>query len=247
MANPRDHLSRPPRVEALLDLRVRPAEGGPTPRMKSAVEALRGDYPEVQEISRIEGQLLFDAKSVATTHSSTPMGWQMKNLTAARVVRFAQDGFTLSQLRPYPSRDVFLAEARRLWTLYASAFAPQEVSRLGLRYINRMNLPERASIEDWLEAPPPIPPQVPRTVQRFLTQVVVYDEGSSASATITQAMGQAQGAGLTRAVLLDIDVFRHGTWDPTDPRIWEAFGKFRALKNRIFFASLTEAAIKEYE
>jgi uncharacterized protein (TIGR04255 family) len=246
MANPRDHLNRAPIVEALLDLRVRPREGGPTPGMKSAAEALRGDYPEVQEISKIEGQLLIDARSVATTHSSTPLGWQLKNATAGRVVRLAQDGFTFSQLRPYPSWDVFLAEARRLWASYASAVAPREISRLGLRYINRIDLPASASLEDRLEAPPPIPPQVPRTVQRFLTQVVVYDEGSSASATITQAMEQTQGPGVTPAVLLDIDVFRHGTWDSTDPRIWEAFGKFRALKNRIFFASLKEAAIKEY-
>ncbi len=247
MATPRDHLNRAPIVEALLDLRVRPAEGGTTPRTKSAVEALRPDYPEVQEISKIEGQLLIDAKSVATTHASTPLGWQLKNAAAGRVVRLAQDGFTFSQLRPYPSWNVFLAEARRLWNPYASAFAPHEVSRLGLRYINRIALPANASLEDWLEAPPPIPPQVPRTVQRFLTQVVVYDEGSSASATITQAMEQAQGAGVTPAVLLDIDVFRHGTWDPTDQQIWETFGKFRGLKNRMFYASLKEAAIKEYE
>lgn len=46
---------------------------------------------------------------------------------------------------------------------------------------------------------------------------------------------------------MDIDAYRIGGWPPLDEDVEAAFGHLHELKNEIFFGSLTEAAMREFE
>lgn len=237
MAQPRQHLSHAPIVEAALDIRVNPTPELSLDRLKAALNSLEPRYSAPQSIAVISGGFgLQGGQPIATVQPPQAIGWTAKDEQSGRVVRFAHGQFVFSQLAPYTNWEEMAAEARRLWSSFLDSAAPTEVSRLGLRYINRISLPSGIQLRDWFAAPPDVPAEIPQAVQQFLSRILVYDEVSGISAVITQAMESAPD------VLLDIDAYIAGTLKPDAPAVWEAIGRLRQLKNRVFFASLTEAA-----
>ena len=48
-------------------------------------------------------------------------------------------------------------------------------------------------------------------------------------------------------IILDIDVFRQSTTEINKDGVWELLGKMRDLKNKIFFESVTEQALRLFE
>ena len=47
-------------------------------------------------------------------------------------------------------------------------------------------------------------------------------------------------------VILDIDAFKQADLPPTDNRMWEYLEQLRELKNKSFFATITEKAVELY-
>ena len=121
------------------------------------------------------------------------------------------------------------------------------MSRLALRYINRLNIP--LPIEDfslYLTSPPVIPPDLPQEVSSFLTRVVLHESTVSLAANITQALEQGLDPNSV-TVILDIDAYKTGEFDPHGAEIAEVLEALHHFKNRVFFSSLTEAALRLYE
>jgi len=48
------------------------------------------------------------------------------------------------------------------------------------------------------------------------------------------------------SVILDIDVYRETEFSPDGVEMWEYLSQLRALKNAVFFESLTEKAVELY-
>ncbi|HVA90620.1 MAG TPA: TIGR04255 family protein, partial [Chloroflexota bacterium] len=115
---------------------------------------------------------------------------------------------------------------------------------IGVRYINQLELPA-GELSDLLTAPPVVPPPVAQNLREFLSRVVVWDAGRGATAIITQALGTPLAADRVR-VLLDIDVFREGAFNPQSEELAQLFQPLHNLKNEIFFASLKEKAVELY-
>lgn len=123
---------------------------------------------------------------------------------------------------------------------------PLEVSRLAVRYINRLRLSAPAELGRYLSAPPVLPEPIPQTVREFLTRVVVDAPERSLSAILIQALDAPLDPS-TVQVLLDIDAFRESAMPAEEPSLSEIFEQLRALKNEIFFASVTEQTVEMYE
>jgi uncharacterized protein (TIGR04255 family) len=161
------------------------------------------------------------------------------------IVQFKVDGFTFNKLEPYTTWEEVFGEADRLWRIYVQIARPLEISRVAVRYINRLRLPGPAELSQYLEAPPVLPPPIPQAVREFLTRVVV-DDGNDASAILIQAL-EASLDPSTVPLLLDIDAFREVSLPPDDPSVAGIFEQLRRLKNDIFFASVTERTVEMYE
>lgn len=237
MALPRQHLSHAPIVEAAVDIRVNPSPESSLSRLEAALGGLRPEYSQLHSIAAVSaGFGLQGGQPIATVHTPQPFGWAAKDDQRKRVARLTLHQFAFSQLAPYTNWEEMAVEARRLWSSFLDSAAPAEVTRLGLRYINRIDLPPGAQVKEWLTAPPGVPAEIPQTVRQFLTRVLVYDEGSGVSAIVTQAMESAP------EVLLDIDVNVDVTLSPGDAAVWRMIEQLRIMKNRAFFASITDAA-----
>lgn len=135
-------------------------------------------------------------------------------------------------------------EAFELWRIYFSVAQPEEVSRIAVRYINRLLIPlPIIGFADYLTAPPALPKNAPQHLSAFFAQAVVHDAEGRIAATITQAIESGPQAGKL-PILLDIDAYMNKAFEPDDDLFRNLFAELREMKNRIFFSSLTTKAVE---
>jgi len=244
MAKLREHLEKAPIVEALIDFRVLP-RSEVTPETFAALGTSMGRrYPQKSIMQSVEARFgLEDGRPFNSLPMQREIGWTYRNDT--EIAQFRLDGFTFNKVEPYTTWGEVFGEAHRLWGIYVNAAQPAQVSRVAVRYINRMRVPAATELRDYLAAPPLLPAPIPQVVREFLTRVYVDDQMRNASAVIVQALEQSVEA-TTMTLLLDIDAFREVNRTPHDPELPEIFQQLRELKNDIFFASITEKTVEMY-
>ncbi|MGH7772344.1 MAG: TIGR04255 family protein, partial [Candidatus Binatia bacterium] len=170
-----------------------------------------------------------------------PDGYLFTSSDGRQIVQVRLDGFTFNRLRPYDKWETFRDEARKHWERYRDIAIPEMISRVALRYINRIRIP--LPIKDFREyilTTPEIAPKVPQGLAGFFMRLVIPDERSKSVAIVTQTMEDLQEQVLP--LIFDIDVFREGVFDVRGPDTWEVLEQLRGYKNEIFFNSITERA-----
>lgn len=246
MATPRQ-LARPPIKEALVDFRIAVDDAITSERLAPLCASLADAYsvPEVRR--KLEAKFLVDGGKLSAP-LPRDLGFGGMWLTSAdkrRVAQFRTDGFTLNNVEEYVGGDALLAEAVDLWRRYAEVVSPGAITRLALRYVNRLELPLVPGDEfrKYLTAPPEMPDGAPQQVSDFLSRVVAHST-VGAVAIVTQKLDHAPEPPIP--LVVDIDVFfRHEV--STDPReLRPLLEMLRDVKNQCFFSLLQEAAIQLY-
>lgn len=247
MASPR-HLPNAPITEAVIDIRVRLPPGTSVDTFSKLRSELADWYPVVEEQRVFESGVQFEKDGLwQMARDRGLQGLVFRSSDGLNVAQFRLDGLSFSRLAPYTRWEDVLADARNAWTYYVSAAAPEVVTRIGVRYINRLPIvSEGVELAEYLTAPPPVPPSLPQTLRGFLTRIVLRDEDSGLDATLTQAIA-AEVQGNDAVVLLDIACHSAHAFEATSQEMWECFEELRGFKNRIFFGSITEKTASLFE
>ena len=245
MVSPR-HLNNAPIVEAVVDIRVKlPTDVG-LEKLALISETISGHYPRRRERRRYEGTIEFKIgeSPKQSAIDKGPDGYIYTSNDERQVVQIRLNGFTFSRLKPYQTWENLRDEAQKLWKLYVKFASPEIVTRIAVRYINRLNIPlSIKDFGDYLAAPPIVPPDLPQGVSSFLTRTVIIEPALKASAAITQAL-EPRASKDFLTILLDIDVFRQVQFDIESNETWELLEGFRHFKNKIFFDSVTEGTLR---
>jgi uncharacterized protein (TIGR04255 family) len=244
MARPREHLKNAPIVEAVIDFRVVP-QGDVSGETFGDLRAAIGEkYTRESSIQSIEARFgIVHGTPLKPWQMQTDLGYRYKAET--EIVQFRVDGFTFSKLARYTTWGEVSSEAFRLWNIYLDLAKPRQVSRIAVRYINRMRLANVKELGEYLTEAPKLPLPAPQRIREFLTRVYVDDDRRKASAIMVQAL-EPQIDPESISLLLDIDAFCEINEMPGDLGLLSAFGKLRDLKNEIFFASITEKIVEMY-
>jgi len=231
-----------PIVEAIISLHVAFREGDADKVAGVAEKAFSSRFARSQSLDRVN--VKFESKpSTAPTSSLTRKhgGWKFTDEKNERVLQILPNAFVYSHLQPYTKWQTFSAEARELWQTYLKVANPTSVNRIGLRYINRLRLPERFELSDYLNFYPSTPPAFGELCG-VVTQLQLQQADSVASdalALVTLASEPSQDPS-TSAMALDIDIFSKLVLPASDSKIWDTFEDFRVRKNRLFEAAITE-------
>jgi len=246
MARRREKLTHAPIVEAVIDIRVASVEGTDAQGFMAAQSLLKADYPSQKPMRSV--QATFSAEAEEISQKRADVGVVFQSTDGRSLAQFRIDGFTFNRLEPYTDWPTVFGEAIRLWKVYAEVHPRARVTRLAVRYINRMTVIEGGSLADYLTAPPSLPEEVPQQLREYLMRVVVQDREKQLSAVLVQAL-EPGAAEATGSILLDVDAFRElrRPLDPSDTEIARVFGELREMKNRIFYASITEKAAEIYQ
>lgn len=232
-----------PITEALLDIRAVLPQEIDLKKLLAFQDSIKEIFPEKQE--RVSFEAGFQISQEGTTilpTSKKPDGYFFRSSIENKIVQVRLDGFTFNKLKPYGKWQVFRDEARELWELYCQTANPFKITRLGLRYINRIEIPLPISdFKEYILTTPEIAPKLPQALEHFFIQLVIPNPDILAKAIITQTM-QPPVNNQILPLILDIDVFHEAEYPVDKPEIWDVFEKLCIFKNEIFFSSITDKA-----
>ena len=239
------HLTKAPVAEAVVEVRVRLSRPVVQADFDAFRDRLSDRFPKSQIIRFVASHLQFDSDEEVKNDVSTGLvGVRLDDVDGRWVVQAKTEGLAVSRLPPYESWDGLIAKLRELWPVYVEVFEPSTVLRLGVRYINRVPLPEteKVDLDGVLTAGPKIPPTLPQNLTQFVTRVVFPLPADGIVLTVLQALEPAPGdvSGRRAHVVLDIDAACEETLSPIAPEMWGRLDSLRDAKNMAFFGSLTE-------
>jgi uncharacterized protein (TIGR04255 family) len=235
-------LRNAPITEALIDVRIKIKEGFDIVRIEALHDAISSQYPDKKARHRLEGRFEFKKGEIpVSVGTETVDGYIFTSGDNREVFQARIDGFTFNRLKPYDKWEAFRDEAGKLWRLFRELMSP-EIVRVGLRYINKFDIPlfpdPLRDFSEYLTAAPIVPENLPQGVSSFLTRVVIHNPKIDAAAIITQAFEQIIDPKFI-PIILDIDTFKQK--DRIDEEeAWQDLEELRQFKNEIFFSSITE-------
>lgn len=235
------HYKRAPITEAVVDLRVASMTAPQLALLERVGQDEAAAYPARTEIHRASGQMELGQR-VTTAASSEQIGFRFAASDQKLIWQARTDGFTVSRLAPYDRWETLRDESRRLWTAYRRTVAPDAITRLALRYINRFDIPgESIDLRTYFRTSPEISPDLPQSVAGFFLQLQLPQEDLRGQALINETIIPPPRAHVV-SVVLDIDLFRDQEVPQDEDSIWDCFEQLHVRKNEVFEACITDEA-----
>jgi uncharacterized protein (TIGR04255 family) len=233
-----------PITEALLDIQFSlptGSEGG----LQSFEKILEGQFPERQERLEMEQSFKLGPQNVEfLSNSKKTNGFLRISKEKGKLVQIRREGFSFHKLKKYKDWPSLSGEAKTLWMKFCEHVEPTNVNRVGIRYINRIEIPlPIEDIRNYCVLFPEFPKEMPQSLSGFFMRFTMPDLTFGSTAIVTLTFENPVQGAISLPLILDIDAFYSLTiMDPKSDDIWKLFDNLRDLKNRIFFSSLTECA-----
>jgi uncharacterized protein (TIGR04255 family) len=226
-----------PVTEALIDIRVERRPDIMADELKSVHASLRDTYPATHEMSEGMSELKADSTTSSTMRH---VGYRLSGNDMHYVLQAQLHGLTISKLAPYTKWEDLLGETRRVWDIYRSATRPLGIRRLGVRYINRLDLPlPFHDFSEYLLTYPEVGRSLPQLLGGFVMQAIIPLAEQSGVAIINQSAAPTVKPN-TAAIMLDIDVYRDVALSIDGNGIWDILEELRVQKNRFFEGCITD-------
>jgi uncharacterized protein (TIGR04255 family) len=235
----RRRYARPPVLEAVIDIHT---AGEPEIGVLSALHKGEEErYPSRESL--MSASMEIDATiGEAVVATQELIGYRWLSGDKSEVAQVRRNGFGFSQLQPYSSWENSKAEGRRVWERYREATGAIQVSRIAVRYINRIDIPKSAigQIQDALKVYPQIPDGIPRRMSRFVMQIELPQPDIDKCVVILN-MGRVPAAVPNMfSILLDLDVNQRVDLPAEGEAIWEALEILHARENLVFESCITD-------
>ena len=242
------NLTSAPIVEAVIDIRA-----------KSSItldETIARDYlaPRLTGYTFLDSQQEFSHQVMfgvnAPPQQTTIQAWKgVRYQTTDKkfIAQFNKDGFVCSRLAPYQNWETFSGESFSLWQTFHEMAQPEDINRLGLRFINRIELPVGdGNFEKYICPAPQSPRGIELPFHGFLYQETLAVPGYPYAINLIRTIQPPQANG-GFSVIIDIDVFTEDGVSLNEKNIEGTLEEMRWLKNKIFFGSLTEHALEAFK
>lgn len=230
-----------PIAEAVIDIRVTLPESVDLDALAKVGDAESSAYPIARKRMEYQSEMSFADEQVTTTDSTQQVGHVFVSTDEKQVFQSRLDGFSFSRLAPYESWEPVETEAFRLWRVYRDVTKPEAITRVAVRYINRIPLPssDPFELDQYLRTFPEISSDLPQLVESYLMQVQIpLPEYSATLMMIQTTLVQPDGYFL----VLDNDVAKlvdEPYSKGTDDKILHWLRELRHAKNEVFEASIT--------
>ena len=230
---------RPPITEAVIGITFKAAPSETV--LKDAATKFRINYDRYDEEVHVGIGVEFkDGKQPSHKTLPTIRGFKLTSNDATEIALMRPTGLSISQLAPYPGWDDFFDRFMRDWKVWKSVVGFREIARVGVRYINRIDIPATAEVvhhEHFLEIYPYVPDIFgPLTQYAVQTQSIIQD----LKLTLTVNSGVVPSPILnTMSVLLDFDFARNLDPPQSDDDLFALLVNIRSKKNEFFEACVT--------
>jgi len=242
-------LPTPPIIEAIVSLNCQVPEKPDVERiLPIARDRFAVDFPNTDRLTEAEATFTIppsgehDAKV-----QGRPGGFRLLDARPpSQVLHLDQRSFTFNKLKPYDSLDAYLETIAEGWHFYRKHFEPKIIDRIGLRYVNRIELPlqdnVRAPLGEYFTSMPRLEEDPAGRVMGVFQTLRFQCVNTGFFTQVAFATEDPKGGKLP--ILLDIESFAQS---PREPDAFEAFHDtieaLRSLKNKYFYSSLSETCL----
>lgn len=235
-------LNSVPIVEAAIEIRCAVEEPWTEDRIRPLIEDDLEGYRFKDSASEYKQILLEDGQPVSYPAEKVGFkGIRFCSDDEKYVWAFNRDALVVSRLEPYETWALFRDEALKVWELHSNLARPSEIERIGLRFINRIPLPEgKIDLDDFLEAGPRQPRDFDFPIADFLHRDSFRVPGYPYRVNIVRTLQRpSDPEARDCAIIIDIDVYSQETIAPDISTIKKKLEDMRILKNDAFFGSIT--------
>ena len=235
------HYPNAPVTEAVIDVQV--ATAATVDALQDAYAGEEASYPVIEKLNTTTGAMVFGPEThAAATASSEPVGYLCRSPDGVQIYQTRTNGYTFSRLARYPHWGVFSAEARRLWDKYRAVAKPTAITRVAVRYVNRIDIPlPLKSFGDYLRTAPQLSPDLPEGLSGYFMQLMIPLTNIKCNGIINQTLIEPAKTDVV-SVVLDIDIFRTEDLPGDEAQLWELLEQLRQAKNTVFEACITDQA-----
>jgi len=257
LAVPRREYRNPPVHEVILDVQFQ--RGLDEPVLRELRGRLAESFPHVEQQNLMQVQMAVGPSGAGYQNMLSQFGGWVFKRDGGWLVQTAPMSITLHLVRPgawpagpYPGWPVIYPEYLRVHAALQDVYGALEPKRAGLRYLNRIAIPQGENVNDWLEFKVTAP-QVLHDLYSFNLRQIWARAGNyeDISATVGLAkieVGDAALAAANQGVLIDIDVFN--LWPERAPpyqRLPDWFARAHDVENEIFEGCITEQLRQRFD
>jgi len=239
--------SKSPLVEALLDIRVQASEDDIMSKLAAVGDAEQTRYPNRSKRFELSAPMVLTIGEGEPESSAVQVDWvgyTFASEDGRHLFHAQKNGFTCNHLTPYSGWAAFREEARQLWTTYLHIATPASITRIALRYINKIDLPGGSEFSHYFKTYPEVSADMPQLLAGLLMRLVIPHLDIGATLILHQSMLNPQEDGTT-PIILDLDLFKFVDLRADSDELWDWIEQLHDREFASFEACLTDK-MKEF-
>jgi len=235
---------RPPITEAVIDIRF--SEDLPAAELEKVSRDFASVYANRETVKNVVAQIGVppNLEAAPTTQFNQHIGYRLASTDVTELLVLWPATLIVSQLAPYPGWGAFFSRFERDWTRWKKAVGYRKIVRVGVRYINRIDVP--VPPEGYIEESEYLNiyakyPDIIGNVAGYFVQFraplndiecdLVVNSGGVPSPLLNHM-----------SIMFDQDIIMERICPQNDDDIYTLLKKIHEKKNGVFEASVTDRA-----
>ena len=234
---------RPPITEAVIEIRLEDSLS------ESVVEKihkrLKKSYESSDTMSLV-GIRLDPRKEEIERIPDEFVAYKLTSKDQADIVQIKPNSMACSRLAPYNGWENFEPRARKNWEIWRKTAKHIKIKRIGVRYLNRIDIPAREGdkidVENYLTVFPKYPE--PHLLTSFIKYTMQITGPFSVEGFHLIINTNVVKSPLIDhfSIVLDLDLSPQGDMPQRNAKIWETINQMREHKNNAFEMCITDKA-----
>lgn len=201
-------------------------------------------YPLVEPFATLGIQVNVSERQ--TKFDEQSKGFKLTSTDKADVLLVTSRHLTISRLAPYAGWETFRTRASENWRLWKRIIGYRKIGHIGVRYINRIDVPAvpttRVKIDDYVRVYPEVPESdVFWAMENYAMQLTGPLGVDDCRLIINSSLVPSPLINHI-SVVFDIDIVRQDQVPQNDEELWSLIDRIRAHKNRVFESSVSDRA-----
>jgi uncharacterized protein (TIGR04255 family) len=239
MAKAKQHYNRPPITEAVIEMRF--DEVLNERDMERLRERFKSDYATIEQMQELEFAL---EQTKVVAPKIKPGGFKMTSRDAVDLIMIKSHTLGTIRLAPYETWEHLFGRAQVNWAELTKVVGRKKVNRIGARFINRIDIPERLlegrTIADYFNTRIVLPAEIGDGVGPFAFSLVTMHKPTGARFVLNCGVIQPPALLDHVSVSFDCDAFWEGEFPLRVDEMWQKADILREVKNDVFESSITD-------
>lgn len=209
------------------------------------------NYPVIRPFKNVSFEFELDDNGNSNNNTdgapspklNTTLAYRLSTYDMSELVILLPQSLTFSQTAPYPGWSNFYDRFVRDWKIVRRELDFRQIARIGVRYINRIDIPSTdlsVEHENYLDLYPHITSEF-GPLSAYAVQVEIFMDDLQCKLTLNSAAVPSPLLN-TSSFLLDLDISREINVPQTDEKIYFLINQIRDRKNKVFESCITNEA-----